>query len=264
MELVWILAAGLLGLVIGGLINVLADDLPARRSPGTPRYPDGTSRPPAAWLGVLAFLTGQRAPARDAGARLGWRYPVVELVTALTFAGMVGGLRDEPNLPAWLVYVAILILITIIDIEHRLILFAVVLPACVFALAVALLSPGEGRSFTDYIYGALLGFGLFFAMFLGGIVFSEVARTGEIAFGFGDVMLATLSGLMLGWRAFIFAALITVFIGALGAILYLVARAVMGRRYALFTPLPYGPYVVIGTLIMLIFRDDVQQLLQGG
>ena len=46
---------------------------------------------------------------------------------------------DEPNLPAWLVHVAVLILITVIDVEHRLILFVVVLPARLFALAVALI-----------------------------------------------------------------------------------------------------------------------------
>jgi prepilin signal peptidase PulO-like enzyme (type II secretory pathway) len=36
------------------------------------------------------------------------------------------------------------------------------------------------------------------------------------------------------------------------------------RRYKWFTPLPYGPYIVIGTLIMLLFRDEVARLLGGG
>lgn len=253
--------AGIVGLLVGGLINVLADDLPDRGRPHAPHYPDGSPRPVSAWLGLTAFLTGQRASSFDPTAWLPWRHPITELVTAIFFGAMAAGLRDEPALLPWMVYVAVLILITVIDVEHRLILFMVVLPACLFALIVAAVLPGEERTFTDYVLGGVEGFALFFAMFLGGVVFSEAARTGEVAFGFGDVMLATLSGLMLGWKAFIFAALITVFAGALGAVLYLAARALMRRRYALFTPLPYGPYIVIATLIMLLFRDGLQDLI---
>ncbi len=92
----------------------------------------------------------------------------------------------------------------------------------------------------------------------------DVTQPGAIAFGFGDVMLGTLSALMLGWRAFIFAALITVFAGAVGALVYLIGLQVVRRRYKWFTPLPYGPYIVIGTLIMLLFREEVQDILLNG
>jgi leader peptidase (prepilin peptidase)/N-methyltransferase len=264
MEIVIAVVAGIVGLLVGGLINALADDLPVHGLPRAPHYPDDSPRPVSAWLGVTAFLTGQRASSFDPTAWLSWRHPITEIVTAGFFAAMAYWLRDETNLVPWMVYVAVLILITVIDVEHRLILFVVVLPACLFALIVAAVSPGEEHAFSDYLLGGLEGFVVFFAMFLGGVAFSQAANTGEIAFGFGDVMLATLSGLMLGWRAFIFAAVITVFVGALGAVVYLAGRALMRRRYALFTPLPYGPYIVIATLIMLLFRDDVQHLLQGG
>ena len=283
MQMVIALLAGVAGIVVGGVLNVLADDLPQREAPGVPRYPDGSPRPPVAWLGLMAFLTGRRAsppvepdaaalgstgpgngdPAPGRSRRLGWRHPLLELATGLAFAGLAVGFPDEPNRWSWFVYVAILLLITVIDIEHRLILFVVILPACAFALLVAAVAPQEGKSFQEYALGGLLGFGLFFAMFLGGAAFTVMTRHEEVAFGFGDVMLATLSGLMLGWRAFIFAALITVFAGAMGAMIYLTARAVIRRRYRWFTPLPYGPYIVIGTLIMLLFREEVQEILRA-
>jgi prepilin signal peptidase PulO-like enzyme (type II secretory pathway) len=277
MEILIAVIAGAIGLLVGGVINVLADDLPARQTPRVPHYPDGVPRPAAAWPGLGAFLTGQRAsPARDEPsepdgeaaprhpARLGWRHPLVEIVTALAFVWLALDFRDEKNLPVWFVYFAILLLITVIDIEHKLILHIVSLPACALALAVAAISPEHGRPFVDFLIGGALGFGLFLMMYLGGVLFSEMARTGEAAFGEGDVILAMLSGLILGWRAFIFASLITVFVGALGAIVYLAVRALLRRRYRWFTPLPYGPYIVIGTLIMLLFRDDVQRILRGG
>ncbi|HEX3053401.1 MAG TPA: A24 family peptidase [Aggregatilineaceae bacterium] len=272
MDIVFALIAGVIGVLIGGVINVLADDLPERVKIRPPHYPDGTPRPRSAWLGLTAFLTGQRSARNPAPttleegealrpARLSWRHPLVEIGTGLAMILMVTTFRDETNWLVWSIYVAILILITVIDIEHRLILFAVIIPACIFALLVALITPEEGKNFGTYLIGGGAGFALFFLMFLGGVGFSQATNAGEIAFGFGDVMLATLSGLILGWRAFIFASLITVFAGALGAMLYLTARSLMRRRYRLFTPLPYGPYIVIGTLVMLLFRDEVAQLL---
>jgi leader peptidase (prepilin peptidase)/N-methyltransferase len=305
MDIVIAVVAGIGGLLIGGIINILADDLPARRNPRPPHYPDGTPRPISAWFGIMAFLTGQRTsprPPEDIGAtlpevgetdlpetaeadllevaattlteevnrpkepprRLSWRYLLVEIVLVLSYIGMALGLRDEKNLPFWFVYVAVLMLITVIDIEHRLILFVVILPACLFALLVALISPEQDKSFMTYVFGGLAGFTLFFVMFLGGIVFSSATNTGEVAFGFGDVMLATLCGLILGWQSFIFASLITVFVGAAGAMLYLMGRAMMRQRYRWFTPLPYGPYIVIGTVIVLLFRDEVKNVIWSG
>ncbi|MBI5961253.1 MAG: prepilin peptidase [Chloroflexi bacterium] len=364
MELLAAVFAGVAGLLIGGVINILSDDLPLRRPLGLPHYPDGAPRPRSAWLGILAFVSGQRlspgmpaaeivTPADDEGqkqgaassaptenlgetaiqdassssapvenfgemaiqdiassgiieimldppllvgveaesaaaniqdtassapavsnvpapmptprppARLGWRHPIVEIVNALAFAGLVFAFPDEKNLWAWLIYAAIMLLITVIDVEHRLILFVVIIPSCLFALLVAIVSPPQDRAFSEFLVGGAVGFGLFFAMYLGGGVFTAVSRHDEVAFGFGDVMLATLSGLMLGWRAFIFASLITVFAGAAGALIYISARMMIRRRYRWFTPLPYGPYIVFGTLLMLFFRETIGDLLKS-
>jgi leader peptidase (prepilin peptidase)/N-methyltransferase len=267
MDVVIALLAGVVGVVgwlVGGVINALADDLPVRRSPSLPHYPDGTPRPVIAWLGVLAFLTGRAASPKDSAARLSWRHPVTEIGMALAFFGLALDFRGEPNLPVWLAYLAILILIAVIDIEHRLILFAVIIPSCVFALLMALIAPEAGKSFSEYLIGGAAGFFIFFLMFIGGFIFTAASRHEAVAFGFGDVMLATLSGLILGWHGLIPAIFITVFAGAAGALIYVIGRMIMGRRYRWFTPLPYGPYIVIGTLIVLLFRDGVKDILWAG
>jgi prepilin signal peptidase PulO-like enzyme (type II secretory pathway) len=264
MTIVIAMVLGVVGVLVGAVINALADELPARRSPQMPQYPDGTPRPPSAWLGLSAFLTGQRVSPADPESRLSWRHPIVELATGIGFAAMVLGFSDEQNLWAWLVYFAIMMLITVIDVEHRLILIIVIVPSCAFAILVAVLSPDGDKATSEYLYGGLVGFVLFLVLFLGGVVFVLVSRHEGVAFGFGDVMLATLSGFILGWKGFIVAAWITVFAGAAGALLYLIARAIVGRRYEWFTPLPYGPYIVIGTLSVLMFGEQLKDVLWKG
>jgi len=261
----------IIGILTGGVVNALADDLPRRQNPRLPHYPDDTPRPLAAWLGLSAFLLGKRTSPN--GAKLSWRYPITEIVTALLMM-LVVIKTSEPELQVsalqglfWLIYMAIFVLITVIDLEHKLILFVVIIPSALLALVDALLTPAQQPpTLVDAVIGGVSGFLVFFLMYNGGFLFTYVMgkmRGQEIhtvAFGYGDVMMATLSGLMLGWRPLIFTMFITVFLGAFGAIVYLITRSLLGKRYSAFTAIPYGPYIVAGTLIMLLFSHNVAMM----
>jgi prepilin signal peptidase PulO-like enzyme (type II secretory pathway) len=264
------IAVGIVGILVGGLVNALADDLPQRRRPSRPVYPDGTPRPVSAWLGLTAFLTGQRTG--PSGASLSWRYPLTELCVSALMLLTVALTINDPEVSDlqrvfYLFYMALFVLITIIDLEHRLILFVVVIPAAAIAVLDAILTPINHKpDLGTALLGGLLGFSVFFILFLGGILFSYLVSKirgealTEVAFGYGDVMLSTLCGLILGWQATVIAMFLTVFIGAVGSVAYLLIRSFSGR-YNMFTPLPYGQYIVIGTLILLLFPDQVQQIL---
>ncbi len=270
-----IFIVGIIGILAGGIVNVLADDLPPKRKPDGeysgygkptfPKYPDGTARPVSAWLGVSAFLLGKRTS--PDGAKLSWRHPITELLTAtlmiLTIV-QTDGRSDVSSLQLvfWLIYMAIFVLITVIDIEHKLILFIVIIPAAVLAILDAILTPSNAQpELRDALIGGAFGFGVFFIMYLGGVLFTYIKKIRTVAFGYGDVMMATLSGLILGWRPLIFAMFITVFLGAFGAILYLVIQSLTRGKYRTFTALPYGPYIVAGTIIMLLFNEVIPILL---
>jgi leader peptidase (prepilin peptidase)/N-methyltransferase len=265
-QIVLALLSAAIGFIVGILINALADGLPDNAVLRPPRYPDGSPRPAAAWSGTLAFLNGQRA--NSAGSRLSWRQPLVELSMALLFGFVVLNWPGHDRTIVWLVYLSILMLVTVIDLEHRLIITPVILLACILALVVAAVFPEPDRDFANYLAGGGLGLGMFLVMYWGGAVFSNVAASlrgeelGEVAFGFGDVYLATLCGLMIGWQALIFAAIITVFLGAVGGVLFLTIQALRGQ-YSAFTPLPYGPYIVLGTVIMMLWREDIGSFLRG-
>jgi len=265
MNIPLILVTAVAGVLVGGIINWLADDLPDTVRVRLPHYPDGSPRQLLAWLGILAFLFRLRTS--PDGAKLSWRHPITEIVTAILFAYVATAYPFSIRLLFWMGNLAILILITVIDLEQRLILFVVIIPGCIFALVGAALAPEV--AFRDYVIGGVAGGGLFLLMFFGGMLFGSVVSNArgealeEVAFGFGDVMLATLSGFMLGWQALIFAVVIAVFAGAGGALLYLGARLVMKGRYEVFTALPYGQYIVLGTIIMMLWREPVRAFLQN-
>ncbi len=270
MLLLKILIVTLIGVLAGGVINILADDLPNKRSVRfPPRYADGTPRPLIAWLGITAYLFGSRVS--SSGSKLTWRYPLTELLSAGLMVITILATSDDQNMTTlqlafWLIYMAIFTLITVIDLEHRLILFVVIIPSALIALLDAAVT-NYGADLKQALIGAAVGFGIFFLMYLGGFLFVYVMAktrgrsTNEVAFGYGDVMLITLAGLILGWQPLIPAIFLTVFLGALGAVAWIVGRWLTGNRYSLFTPLPYGQYIVIATIIMLLFSTEVTQVL---
>ncbi len=273
------------GFLAGVLVNALADELPYRRKLALPRYPDGTPRPFAAWSGISAFMLGQRAPAQPQPdtayykqgfdtPKLSWRYPLTELL-CIGLMSLVYFLA--PNIPnitleqtlLYYIYMAIFALIIVIDMEHKLILFVVVLPAMGLAILDALLLPQPSPNIRDALVGAAIGFVVFFVMYQGGFIFTYIMgmlrgeRINTVAFGYGDVMLITLSGLLLGMAHTIIALFITVFLGALGALGYMVLKLLLRGRYHAFTAIPYGPYIIIATLIMLLYGDPVRISLLG-
>ncbi|MFO7320199.1 MAG: prepilin peptidase [Chloroflexota bacterium] len=260
-----LLLLALAGWLAGGVVNALADDLPHHRSPRLPHYPDGTPRPLVAWLGTLAFLTGKRCS--PSGSCLSWRYPLAEIVTAIAFVVAASVASNDPEMTElqllfWLIYMAIFVLVVVIDVEHKLILFAVMIPSGLIAILDAAIA-GHGPNLAGALLGGAFGFIMAFILYLGGFLFIRVSARlrghsiNEVAFGYGDVMMFTLSGLILGAPALIFATYITVFAGAIGALLFLLGRGLRRRGYNLFTALPYGPYIVLGTVVMLLFSQEV-------
>lgn len=283
-----ILIAGIVGFFVGGVLNALADDLPNERSPRIPRYPDGTPRPPSTWLGTIAFLSGQRSPNSKHEHQLTWRYPMTEIATAGAFMLTVyrtmiintnGGemFINGTQTLFWLFYAAAFVLIVVIDIEHHLILFVVIIPSTLIAVLDAALSrevapypiwaTSSDPLLLDALLGGAVGFGVFFVIYLGGFLYvrasSEIRGEAfdDVAFGYGDVMLSMLCGLILGWRALIFAMFITVFLGALGAAIFLVWNKIRRGDGKMTTALPYGPYIVIGAVVMLLYSDWVREFL---
>lgn len=230
-----------------------------------------------AWLGITAFLFSRRRPSGGTEAnepQLGWRHPITETATAALMVAayiIMGGSANVSGgqMLIWLIDMAIFMLITVIDLEHQRIMSATVMPAAVLALMDAALFPNPLPTVASSLAGGAFGFIIFYLVYQGGYLFRHLAARmrGEkihtLAFGFGDVMLAGLSGLMLGLPDVILALFISIFLGAIGAIFYLGFDFLAARRYRPFTAMPYGPYIVTATITVMFFGNELRPLLFG-
>jgi leader peptidase (prepilin peptidase)/N-methyltransferase len=269
MTIFHILFALVYGILVGAVANALADELPYRRKPILPRYPDGETRRGLLMSGLFAFLMGKRASSQ--GHKLDWRHPLTELMaiglTVWTLNAAVQYQMPMVQVIFWLIYVAFFTLVIVIDMEHHLILFVVIIPFVAVGIADALLTGRQPDTLIEAAIGGAVGYGIFFILFNGGAFFAYVMGKmrgqdiREVAFGFGDVMLAGVVGLILGWKAFLFAMVATILLGAAGALIIIVYQKVFRGGYSAFAAMPYGPYIVAGAMLVMLYPNETIRFL---
>jgi leader peptidase (prepilin peptidase)/N-methyltransferase len=211
----------LIGFALGAAINALADALPLHQR-----------------IAVPAYLSRRAAPR--------FRDITVHLTTAALFAFLWTRYVDKGTLQIVLAsfYSLVLLLVTVTDLEHRLIPDHAILPAIVIA---ALASPlGFGDRWPFALLGGVLAF-LFFLI---------AARLGERvlgsgALGDGDVKLAAFAGLISGFPQILVGLIVGLTAGGAISILLLITR-----RVTLRTAIPYGPYIVIGAFYAMVWGSE--------
>ena len=194
--------------------------------------------------------------------RPGWAvWPVVTLTTGALFGLAAARIPPEPYLLLVTAYVCALVVVFFVDLRVRRIPDVITYPAIVLALAAAPFAPGLG------LVRALLGGGLSLALFLlvyalAGPFAARWARAQgreapAVPFGFGDVKLGLFIGLITGFPA-VFPAL---FIGSLAlgavALVVLAARLAVQGRQAFLSTIPFGPALVIGGVVGLLWGQDL-------
>lgn len=269
-EAVGLLIAGssIVGLLIGSFLNVVAWRIPRGESVVTPgSHCPNCDAPIRPWdnIPLLSWLI-LRGKCRDCSAPISVRYPLIELATALAFAGttwlaLTGIIGVDPAaqpgpwwLPvtltttAYLYLAAISIALIIIDIEHHRLPNAIVLPS--YLVGVLLLT---GASLTAGDYGALLRAAIGMAALFGGYLAVALIRPGGM--GFGDVKLAGVLGLYMawvGWGALAVGTFAAFLLGGLYAIALLLTRRA-GRTSAI----PFGPWMIGGAWIGIAFGAHI-------
>jgi leader peptidase (prepilin peptidase) / N-methyltransferase len=243
---IWLglLALGLLG---GFIVNYLADVLPSLQRPGQPSCRRcGTAVP---WMDYLRYRA-----CRKCGASRGARAIIVQFTIPASFAYLWLMPPHELEVPYAAVLTLYLALITVIDLEHRLILHITSIAGALLGLAIGIHLHGVPST----LIGGVVGYGIMLAFFFFGELFVRYLskRRGEtiteVALGFGDVNLGGIAGLLLGWPGIVFGLLFTIFAGGIASIA-VIAGMLIRRQYRSFTAIPYGPFLVLA-IAALLFR----------
>jgi leader peptidase (prepilin peptidase)/N-methyltransferase len=246
-----VLVSGLLGLIAGSFLNVVIHRVPLRQSVVWPasRCPAcGEPIEPRDNVPLLSYVV-LRGRCRSCKAPISARYPLVEALTGVLFAGAAYEFGLSLDLLSALALILALIALAGTDLEHRLLPNAIVGPAALVGFTLSVLDSPE--RWWVYLVSALAVAGGLFALAL--------AYPGGM--GMGDVKMGGMLGAFLGPYA-----ALAVFLGALcGAITggLLMAAGKMQRRHAL----PFGVFMALGGIVTLFVGPDLWGLylnLAGG
>ncbi len=195
---------------------------------------------------VLSWLL-LRGRARCCGARISPRYPLTELSVGLLFvATVLVYLHDAAEALIGLVFVTVLAIVTLTDLERRIIPNKVLIAGVVLCLAIAV--PTDPAGVPERLIAAAGAGGIFFLVVL----------AYPAGMGLGDVKLAATMGLFLG-RAVAPAILAALLVGSFVG-LVLIARHGSGARKM---AIPFGPFLALGGTVGLLAGDQLIDLYLG-
>jgi leader peptidase (prepilin peptidase)/N-methyltransferase len=253
----WYGVTAIAGLGVGVLVNLAADRVVGDEEPpwraGACRK-CGASLPAARVAPLLNFAASRRTCA-TCGTRASLRRPLIEVTLAALFPLLLAHLASPDGGIVYLAPLgifaveaaatAVLAFIFVVDLEHHLILDISVYPTVASLLLVALLF--DHKAFAGMLFGVVICGGLFLLLYIAGYV---IYRTE--ALGLGDVKLAVLIGLLIGWPGVTTALVIAALVGAAISVLLLGLGSATGRTF-----IPYGTALVAGAVAALLFAPPL-------
>ena len=236
-----------IGLCIGSFLNVCIYRLPASQSIVRPasRCPNcGRSIAFYDNIPLLSYLW-LRGRCRYCRTKIAIRYPIVEVLGGLfalaTFIKF--GLTLEALV--YFIFIACLMVVTFIDLDHRIIPDLITLPGIplFFAASFAVSSV----AFKDSLLGILVGGG---SLFLVAWIYSLITK--KDGMGGGDIKLLAMMGALVGWQGVLFTIFVSSLVGTLSG-LAIMLQARKGMKLAV----PFGPFLAIGGITYIFFGTQL-------
>lgn len=241
MALPYFLAASF-GLVVGSFLNVCIYRIPLEKSIAFPPSACpvcGSRIKPWHNIPVVSYvLLGGRCA--SCGVGISPLYPAVELLNALLYVAALHRFGPSARGLAVMALLSAFIVVTFIDIKHRIIPDGITLPGIILGLALGPLVFKTGLLNT--LLGALVGGGLFYA----------IAVISKGGMGGGDIKLITMLGAFFGVKQVLLIILVGSTLGALAGGGLMLFQG-MHRK----TPIPFGPFLVAGAVVALFFGGEI-------
>ncbi len=246
MSLPAMLVFALAGLLVGSFLNVCIYRLPRHESIVWPPSRCTACDRRLAWfenVPVVSWIL-LRGGCRTCGAPISRVYPVVELATAVVFAGGVSVYGTSALLAVRLVFACALIVLFAIDLHHRILPNVITLPGIAAGFAASwFLPPGWISS----LIGIVVGGGLLLAI---GEVYYRVR--GQEGLGMGDVKMLAMVGAFLGWPLMVLTLVLASFAGSIVGV-----TLVASGRGSLQAALPFGTFLALGSLVAAVAGDPI-------
>jgi leader peptidase (prepilin peptidase)/N-methyltransferase len=239
------------GLLIGSFLNVVIIRLPAKKDLVKTRSACPQCGTQLRWyhnIPVLSFLI-LRGKCGFCGARISWRYPLIEILTGLVAFWLFPENLDSLNLALFSFHftvACIFICHFFIDLDHQLLLDSLNL----YLLAAVLPFVFFTYHWNYWVIGSAIGFG---GTLLVTWLFYKVR--GQIGLGGGDIKLYGILGLLLGPMGIVFNIFMSCFVGAIvGLSLIAIRKATKDK------PLPFGPSILLVAAFQIYFPELASQL----
>lgn len=188
-----------------------------------------------------------RGRARCCGARISPRYPLTELAVGLLFVATALVYRHDPaEAVIGFVFITVLAVVTLTDLEQRIIPNKVLIVGALLCLVVAV--PTDPGGLPERAIAAAAAGGVFFAVVL----------AYPAGMGLGDVKLAATMGFFLG-RAVAPAILVALLAGSIVGVVLIARHGSQARKMAI----PFGPFLALGGIVGLIAGDQLISLYLG-
>lgn len=249
------LFAFVFGAVVGSFLNVCIYRMPLDQSvvsPGSRCVGCGTA---IRWydnIPVISWLL-LRGRCRFCQAPFSFRYPLVELITAVLSLLLFMKYGLSPSYGVMFLFCAALIVITFIDFDHQIIPDELSLPGIVLGFISSFFLPEPG--WISSLLGAVAGWGSLALIFYG-----YLWLTGREGMGGGDAKLLAMMGAFLGLQAIPFIIFASSLVGSVAG-LSIMAVQRKDRHLAI----PFGPYLALGALLYIFVGPQlIQWYLQLG
>ncbi len=236
-----------MGLCVGSFLNVCIHRLPKGRSIVRPASACPACGALIHWYDNIPLISYAILRGRCRGCQIpiSIRYPIVELLCGLLAFALWLRTGFELQTLIYFVFAASLLVITFIDIDHRIIPDIISLPGIPIGFALSFLLPQI--SWMESLLGILVGGGILFA-----IAWGYQLITGKDGMGGGDIKLLAMIGAFLGWKGVLFTIMASSFIGTLVGIVMML-QAGKGMKMAV----PFGPFLAIGAIVYLFFGPQL-------
>jgi len=231
------------GAIVGSFLNVCIYRIPTEKSIVSPPSSCPACGHAIRWFENIPIVSYLMLRGRCSACRLkiSPRYPAVEALTGLLFVLTFFYFGFSAATVIYLVFVAALVVITFIDLDHQIIPDVISLPGILVGFAGSFFVPW--LIWYDSIFGILLGGGSLLA-----VAWIYEKLTGREGMGGGDIKLLAMFGAFLGWQAVFPVIFLASLAGTLIGVPLMLAQKGDTRL-----AIPFGPFLALAAIIYLFW-----------